>query len=196
MGGSAPVHSSGRPTPLRTKMGSKVCSAPRPGSTAVISVTCRRTEPEPVAPSWRSTCTTTSSASENTRRTMPSVTFSPAISAAFTNASRLRARCSACTVHMKPHPALTARESSNASAPAHFTDHDPVGTHREHELHQVSQEISPVPSSPVGGPRRARARAVPRAHGPLARTDAVTGGRREQRPRHRGLARARCSPRP
>ena len=46
-----------------------------------------------------------------------SVTFSPAISAAFTNACSASGALFACTVHTNPHPALTARVSSKASAP-------------------------------------------------------------------------------
>ena len=86
-GGSAPVHSSGRPSAVRTKIGSKVCSSPRLGTTAVISVTCRRTAPVATRRRRRGRRARRRRAPARTHGARSrSVTFSPAISAAFTSA--------------------------------------------------------------------------------------------------------------
>ena len=122
----------------RTKIGSQVNPSESAGLTAVISVTCRRM-PDPCATSSRSTCTTRSSASLNTLRTIRSVTFSPAINAAFTSAFNASGAVLAWTVHRNPHPAFTAPCQLEGLRAAHLADHDPVGPHCEHELHEVPQ---------------------------------------------------------
>ena len=151
----------------RTKIGSYVCSSPSVGTTAVISVTWRRTPPAPRGASSRSTCTTTSSACENTRRTIRSVTFSPAISAAFTE--RVQRVGPAVGVDGAQEPAAgvdRTRELERLGA-AHLADDDPIGPHGEHELHEVA-ERDLAGAVETGRPHlvvRAVRRSAPRARG-------------------------------
>ena len=93
---------------------------------------------------------TTSSDWEKTLRTMRSVTFSPAMSAAFTNASSASAALFAWTVQRKPHPALTARLSSNASAPRTSPTTIRSGRIARTNFTRSRRLISPVPSSAGG----------------------------------------------
>ena len=109
-----------RPARRRRARRSARTSAPRPsvGTTAVISVTCRRVDAGSRELRRRGRRARRRRAPrEKTRRTIRSVTFSPAINAAFTSAFNASGPLFAWTVHMKPHPALIARVSSNASAP-------------------------------------------------------------------------------
>jgi len=118
--------------------------------TAVISVTCRRMPDPLVATSSRSTCTTRSSASLNTFCTIRSVTFSPAINAALTSAFDASVALFACTVHRNPHPALTARVSSKASAPRTSPTTILSGRIASVNFTRSRSVISPLPSSDGG----------------------------------------------
>ena len=70
---------------------------------------------------------------------MRSVTFSPAISAAFTSA--FTASFARVGVHGAEEPASGVhgtRELERFGA-AHLPDHDDVGPHRQHELDEIAQ---------------------------------------------------------
>jgi hypothetical protein len=103
-----------------------------------------------VPASSRSTWITTSRASTKMRRTIDSVTFSPAMSAAFTSAFTASRALLACTVQRKPHPALIARVSSNASAPRTSPTTIRSGRIARTNFTKSRRLISPVPSRPAG----------------------------------------------
>ena len=81
---------------------------------------------------------------------MRSVTFSPAMSAALTNASSASDALLACTVQRNPQPAFTARLSSNASAPRTSPTTMRSGRIASTNFTRSRSAISPVPSSAGG----------------------------------------------
>ena len=85
--GSVPVQRSGPAMLSRTKSGSVVnSSALRAGEIVRISLTLRRIPSSWIGRTSRSRCTTKSIEEANTRLTIDSVTFSPAMTAALTSA--------------------------------------------------------------------------------------------------------------
>ena len=140
LAGSAPVHSSGRRGRRARRSARRSGRRRGVGTTAVISVTCRRMRPTLRRAHRRDRRARRGRAPrEKTLRTMRSVTFSPAISAALTSA--LSASRGTVGVDGAQEPATgvdRARELERLGA-AHLTDDDPIGPHRQHELHRVAQ---------------------------------------------------------
>src|SRR5512132_3452449 len=94
--------------------------------------------------SSRSRWTTRSSDREKTLRTMRSVTFSPAISAAFTSVQRL-GRVVGVDGAEKPATGVDCSAQLERLGTAHLADDDAVGAHREHESSiSVPAEWPPV----------------------------------------------------
>ena len=92
---------------------------------------------------------------------MCSVTFSPAINAAFTSAFTASRALFAWSVQRNPQPALIARGQLERLGAAHLADDDPVRPHRQHELDEVAQaDLAGAVETRPAGPRSTR-RAAP-----------------------------------
>ena len=119
------------------------------GTTARTSIVWRKIRSDPPGTPL-SKCTTRSIEFEKTFLTTLSGTFSPAIRAALTRASKASLAELAWMVQVIPHPALTARVSSKASAPRTSPTTMRSGLIASVTLTRSRRLISPVPSSEGG----------------------------------------------